>query len=506
MKDVDHLDVTTATLVKRACTMPGFRTISKSASNEKDASDAMQASHERDQNHASSVPRKRLLQQLSGEAAELSHATISRKIRRNIDQACYPVDQPREEQRSVIVPKSAISALTISSRVGCSVYDARVQDSTPSPPVTYGPKLNRVQTRRIANYRDEQFPQMQVTGHRADSIDFTEDCDTNVFQTPELPLEASLSARQPTSCVEDMDYMSDTFADNELLEACMSLESGYQGNECISDSETMLRMDSDEEFTFDDAEVDAMVAMTSKVEEQAKFTLPKGSITDTSTASARGDVLEANDQLPSPINITGKAQNKARMTEEIITTIVNQKKAPAPHVFAGLHDRLSFSTTDNIPQDVSRRPISRKPFQAQVTDRPLVMGLSTNSILRTCFRVGEALNAGCQAARLGHNVVLELYARVQSAKCESGAAKQHLVLADLYHDNPPFISAVFESRKGMSLSEKESAGLLDASQLGRMCRVVGAMQREPGGKWVMMVRKMHEVGWEDVEHVANVYA
>ena len=54
----------------------------------------------------------------------------------------------------------------------------------------------------------------------------------------------------------------------------------------------------------------------------------------------------------------------------------------------------------------------RKSFPTPVLDRSPIFGVSNEIVLRTCFRLGEALNIGSQAVRSRKNVVIELYARV----------------------------------------------------------------------------------------------
>ena len=97
--------------------------------------------------------------------------------------------------------------------------------------------------------------------------------------------------------------------------------------------------------------------------------------------------------------------------------------------------------------DAAQGPMKRiiRPFPEQIQAGSPIPGLSTEVVLRTSFCVGEALNVGCQAARQDRHVLLELYARVMSSWREDKSSQQHFVLADLTHDNPPFVNAVYAS-------------------------------------------------------------
>ena len=161
--------------------------------------------------------------------------------------------------------------------------------------------------------------------------------------------------------------------------------------------------------------------------------------------------------------------------------------------------------------DMNKR-IVRKPPPMPILDRSPVFGATNATVLRTCFRIGEALNVGCQAVRVNKPVLLELYARVTSSYREVDGLspkKQHFVLHDLYHDKLPFIHGVFELWSQSRLWELDSRGFLDAKgrEGGKMCRVVGRMKWcGEGRQWTMSVLQIWEASWEDVNVVAGIYA
>lgn len=158
-----------------------------------------------------------------------------------------------------------------------------------------------------------------------------------------------------------------------------------------------------------------------------------------------------------------------------------------------------------IPQD-TRRPIARTKFPVPILDRTSLFGVSNTSALRTCFRVGEALNAGCQAVRNNRNLVLELYARIASSWREPRPSrKQHFIIHDLYHERPPFINGTFELWDQSALWEQDSKPFLEARADGMLCRMIAKMKRD-GTKWRLEILSIWQADWEDVEHVASIYA
>jgi len=147
---------------------------------------------------------------------------------------------------------------------------------------------------------------------------------------------------------------------------------------------------------------------------------------------------------------------------------------------------------DNIPH----LPIARPPFPAPVPDRSPIMGVSASNCLRTCFRIGEALNEGCQAARCNKNVILELYAKVDSSWRESAGGKQHFLFSDLFHDRSPRIEGIYDRWKENDLWAHDSSQFLSAKKGKRLCRCIGKMKREKS-VWRITVLNIREATWDE---------
>ncbi|KAF2680879.1 hypothetical protein K458DRAFT_421220 [Lentithecium fluviatile CBS 122367] len=151
------------------------------------------------------------------------------------------------------------------------------------------------------------------------------------------------------------------------------------------------------------------------------------------------------------------------------------------------------------PKD-DRKPIVRPPFPAPVRDRSPIIGLSSSLLLRTCFRIGEAINQACHAAKHGQKVMFELYARVLNS--QRSEVRQDFVFRDLFHDKPPYIKGVYDAAiwKSVQLYDYDSGRLLTEH---RMCRCVGTIKRD-GKEWVMVVLNAWEAKWEDVAWVEGI--
>lgn len=148
----------------------------------------------------------------------------------------------------------------------------------------------------------------------------------------------------------------------------------------------------------------------------------------------------------------------------------------------------------------THKPIARPLFPASVRDRSPIIGLTNNNRLRTCFRIGEAINQSCQAIKTSNNIIVELYATVLNS--ERDGLEQRFTFCDLFHTKPPYVHAVYAAAiwKSVPLFEYDSARLL---QQGRLCRCIGTMKRD-GRDWVMTVLNIWEATWDDIQWVQGI--
>lgn len=168
-------------------------------------------------------------------------------------------------------------------------------------------------------------------------------------------------------------------------------------------------------------------------------------------------------------------------------------------------DTMPASRSGGIlrPSTAEDKPIVRQPFPKPTKDRSGVSGLTASIRLCVCFRVGEALNVGCQAVRTNQQLILELYARVKASWRDD--AKQFFTLSDLFRPgHPPFINAVLQLDQGVA-QRGDAARFLDDEEDEKMCRVLGAMRRMQGAKWEMVIQDIQETSMADTRYVAGIY-
>ncbi|KAF2732005.1 hypothetical protein EJ04DRAFT_403669, partial [Polyplosphaeria fusca] len=146
------------------------------------------------------------------------------------------------------------------------------------------------------------------------------------------------------------------------------------------------------------------------------------------------------------------------------------------------------------------KPIVRKPFPAPVKDRSPIVGLTPDVVLRTCFRIGEALNVGCSAVKDGKDVLLELYARVLSSQRDH--VEQQFTFCDLFHKRAPYIRATYNATiwRAAELYEFDSKRLLHHDAI---CRCIGKMRRQGNG-WELVILNIWPAKWDDILWVKGI--
>ncbi|TAQ85465.1 hypothetical protein B7494_g6201 [Chlorociboria aeruginascens] len=149
------------------------------------------------------------------------------------------------------------------------------------------------------------------------------------------------------------------------------------------------------------------------------------------------------------------------------------------------------------------RPFARPHFPALVQGRCPVIGVSSQTILRTCFRIGEMLHEGARCNFMKQDAIIELFARVIFSSHEVGTTKQHFQFADLWHDRPPFPNGIMAC-KPSGLAEAESKVFLDSDK-GQMARCLGRLKRDvKKAAWVLDVIQIRLTDWEEIKYTKRI--
>ena len=158
---------------------------------------------------------------------------------------------------------------------------------------------------------------------------------------------------------------------------------------------------------------------------------------------------------------------------------------------------------------------ARPEFPASIQDRSPLLNITSALILKTCFRIGEAINIGTHYARqtptfTSDGILIEFFAKVVSSTrpaCHSGS-RQDFVFADLWAKKGPNLHGEWIGWKGSKIFEADAKALLTHDDLDddnerTMCRVVGRMKRE-NKEWRFAVLSAWRCDWDDVEYARGI--
>ena len=151
-------------------------------------------------------------------------------------------------------------------------------------------------------------------------------------------------------------------------------------------------------------------------------------------------------------------------------------------------------------------PFVRPSFPKSVRDRSPIVGLTNHTVLRTCFRIGEALNAAAAASRSNTEAIIELYARVLYSERRVESVSQQFQFSDLFTmSKPPYLSGTYDLWKSSDLWEHDSKAFLGLGGQGRIARVVGRIKRNDKGLGCKMtILSIWEASWEDIGWVKGI--
>ncbi|KAF8534608.1 hypothetical protein BDD12DRAFT_859555 [Trichophaea hybrida] len=169
------------------------------------------------------------------------------------------------------------------------------------------------------------------------------------------------------------------------------------------------------------------------------------------------------------------------------------------------------NTHQPLANNIGMKPFVRGRFPREVQPRSVVDGLSTRTIVKTCFRLGEALSVGIACKNMPYSaevddVLVELYARVSfSERIEN---RQNFQFLDLFHDRPPFLSGAFDYWKKCELWGAVSAVFLGSTGKGKTARVIGRMKTKDGGSgrtaFYIQILLIWEAEGNDIQFSRNI--
>ncbi|KAI1327402.1 hypothetical protein F5Y16DRAFT_399400 [Xylariaceae sp. FL0255] len=145
-------------------------------------------------------------------------------------------------------------------------------------------------------------------------------------------------------------------------------------------------------------------------------------------------------------------------------------------------------------------PFARPPFPERVRDRAAVPGASSNTVVRTCFRIGAMISQTAFCFNHKQDVVFELFARVTYSSRESLSKKQHFQFIDLFKNRHPFPAGVLMGWRTGGQLDKESSKFLNTANGPLLCRCICKPTRDVKTLvgWTYTILRIREANWSQV--------
>jgi hypothetical protein len=486
---------------------------------------------------ASSLPRRKHISTNNSVAAG-----------RTSDSFNYGFHDPSEVQKPLVTSTTSLDVLRSSPTHGCSIYDTRAKDPKPVESPDFGHKIRRVASRPLSpgsmltlSRRNRLQPNRVALVSDLEGINEALDAEQGLNSSPNL-ISPGLFADNMDQVSNRHDSDTGNASTDHLKKSGPSITSFKDQHSRVSNGTDFPESDDDECFMVDEIDLSELETLTRRVESQvgvakqkaegtANMSIQGASRTTKHQAVVTKQHIDTYDSAVRP-NIElpiSTPQPLSRLSSSTLdnspapsfsssdfilrkpfskTALFNKKPPDAKASTPPSISRLSSSTIGNSPVPVFRppKPIVRKPFPEQVEAHSPVIGVTADTVLRTCFRIGEAIYSGNRSSGPDRLVALELYARVKSSWREDGIAKQHFVFQDLYHDKPPFMDSVHETWEGVPVWDQECARFIGPEAVGSMCRVVGDMRRKGDSKLEIVVKSIRKTTWAEVEYIAGIYS
>ncbi|OHF00208.1 hypothetical protein CORC01_04397 [Colletotrichum orchidophilum] len=176
-------------------------------------------------------------------------------------------------------------------------------------------------------------------------------------------------------------------------------------------------------------------------------------------------------------------------------------------------DHNAKSSVESKPKEAAKAPSSlapfvRPPFPAKTRDRSVVFGLSSAMMMRTCFRIGELLNAHAKCNREKQDVILELFAKVVYANRENMAKVQHFQLQDLFTGRQPFLSGAFKGWKSGGPMDDQIKVFLGPDGKNKLCRCVCKLSddKKATTRRSATILSIRETTWDEIQWAMRIVA
>ncbi|BFZ61294.1 hypothetical protein YB2330_002355 [Saitoella coloradoensis] len=143
------------------------------------------------------------------------------------------------------------------------------------------------------------------------------------------------------------------------------------------------------------------------------------------------------------------------------------------------------------------KPFTRTSYPDPIAPPSTILNLGSESLLRTCFRVGEVLRCG-RSKDEERVMIIEFFGVLHSSTCSERTS---------YQPRPEYVlqlSDVFHPSRGPYLSGRCWHDVSNDVRVGDIIRVVGVPRVAKDGKMELKMEKVRKATWSEIEYVRGI--
>ncbi|KAI0876723.1 hypothetical protein GGS24DRAFT_488381 [Hypoxylon argillaceum] len=259
-----------------------------------------------------------------------------------------------------------------------------------------------------------------------------------------------------------------------------------------------------------DADIDHESRSAAEYDPYLKFSPPDPqepvtTASKTGYTSATWQTEDSEDLLDEDVDWNAVLTNVNAIQKDLSVDFHSELKNPK-HEDTDICSKSPSAVGHHFDKPKSQCAFVRPPFPEKVRDRPSVPGMSSDTLLRTCFRIGVLISQTASCFNHQQDVVFELYGRVTYSSRETLVRKQHFQFVDLCKDQQPYPAATLTNWKAGSQLDKDSAVFLDTNGGPRLCWCMCKPMRDPKAAigWTYTVLVIKEIDWEQVHWAQKI--
>ncbi|KAI1000522.1 hypothetical protein K3495_g7673 [Podosphaera aphanis] len=228
-------------------------------------------------------------------------------------------------------------------------------------------------------------------------------------------------------------------------------------------------------------------------------------------SEVREELASSRDPVEMKLTPSQKGFNSSQIAESIdkgSRTQINlglEPKQDQAHEATSISSPIQISIIDDSKEFHDPGPFARPEYPQLVGESSPIIGLSSDHVFRTCFRIGEMFNEARRFSALKQAPVIELFARVTHSNRDYATTRQFFRFVDLWNIHPPFPTGLLANFKVTKLVDAESRYFIDNEEKV-LTRALGILKKdiEQSIGWIFYIINIRKTDWEEINWTKKI--